>query len=58
MKVRVSYIVEADDELRQAISDHYGRPKKATRKEVQTWYEAHGHSQDLDIMYDFSENDA
>jgi hypothetical protein len=49
MKVKVAYTVDADDSLRRAINAWYGRPGMATREQVQSWYEANGHSMDHDL---------
>lgn len=49
MKVRISYIVDADDDLRRAVNQWYGRPGLANRDEVKNWYENNGRSMDLDL---------
>jgi hypothetical protein len=50
MHVRVSYTVDATDELRRAIRQHYGREGLATRAEVQEWYRTHGSAMDQDLF--------
>jgi len=49
MKVKISYTVDVDDDIRRAINDWYGREGLASREEVQRWYEANGHSMDMDL---------
>ncbi len=49
MKVRVAFTVDADDNLRRAISNFHGRPNLATREQVRNWYERFGASMDADL---------
>lgn len=49
MRVRVSFIVEIDDGIREEINRWYGRPGLASRDEVKAWYEANGRSMDDDL---------
>jgi hypothetical protein len=49
MKVRVSYVVEIDDNLRRMINEHYGRPGLASREQVKRWYMTQGTSSDDDL---------
>ena len=46
MKVRISYTIEVDDEMRRAINAYYGEPGRATREALKTWYRNHGESVD------------
>ena len=50
MKVRVSYTVDVSDDYRRAVNQQYGREGLATRDQVRRWLEAHGASQDQDLM--------
>lgn len=49
MRVRVEYEVDVSDHRRRAINAWYGRPGLATPQQVAAWYEANGHSMDLDL---------
>ena len=40
------------DRLRRAINFHYGKPGKASRKEVKSWLWRYGHSRDDEILSD------
>lgn len=51
MKVRVTFLVEVDDDIRREINKHYGRPGLASREEIKWWYEANGRSQDDDLSW-------
>lgn len=49
VKVRISYTVEVNDDIRQQINAHYGRDGLATRDEVRRWYQSFGESMDDDL---------
>lgn len=49
MKIRISYVVDVNDDIRRSINEWYGRDGLATRAEVQRWYEANGSSMDDDL---------
>jgi hypothetical protein len=49
MKVRVSYLVQVDNDIRRQINAFYGRPGLASRAQVQAWYEAKGRTMDDDL---------
>lgn len=51
MRVKVEFVVEASDFIREEINRWYGRPGLATRQQVKDWYEANGHSMDDDLMF-------
>lgn len=60
MRVRISYTVEVNDEIRREIRRHYGQEGLANRDEVRSWYEAHGESMDQDLSMaadDFARSD-
>jgi len=40
------------DRFRRAINFHYGKPGKASRKEVKGWLWQYGHSRDDEILSD------
>ena len=49
MKVRISYIVDVSDPVREQINVWYGRPGLATRDEIKSWYQSNGESMDDDL---------
>lgn len=49
MKVRVSYLVEVDDEFRRRINIYYGRPGLANRDQIKRWFEMYGESMNQDM---------
>jgi hypothetical protein len=55
MRVRVSFTVDATDELRRAISRYYGRTGLASRDEVRQWYVQHGESKDADLLVGYGD---
>lgn len=50
MRVRIAYTVDVSDDIRRAINDYYGVSGLADRATVHRWYEANGHSMDLDLL--------
>ena len=52
MKVRVSYLVDVDDEYRKAINAYYGKPGLANREEVKQWFWMFGRSMNDDLPYE------
>lgn len=52
MRIRVSYVIDADDRLRRAINRRYGRPGLATREEVVRWFEGNGTNEADDLLED------
>lgn len=52
MKVRISYTVDMDDDIRRSINAHYGDPGLATRERVKAWFESNGVSSIDDLAYD------
>lgn len=50
MKVRVTYVVEVNDDYRRAINEWYGKPGLASREEVKAWLRSYGDSMDADLM--------
>lgn len=56
MKVRVSYVVNADDDFRKAICHQWGEcGRKATRAEVQAYCERVGMAQADDLMQEYED---
>jgi len=55
MKVRVAYTTTVGDDYRRAINLHYGKPGLASRDDVRRWLEAHGSSEDDNLMHDLAE---
>jgi hypothetical protein len=49
VRVRVSYVVDADDDTRRAIRKYHGEEGLATRDEVKQWYELYGSSMNDDM---------
>lgn len=49
MRVRISYVVDVDDDIRREINEWYGRPGLADRDEIKNWYRSVGHSMDDDL---------
>ena len=39
MKVRISFLINIENDLRRAINYYYGRPGLASRNEIKDWYE-------------------
>jgi hypothetical protein len=57
MKVRVAYTTEVSDDYRRAINNYYGKPGLATREEVRRWLEAHGSSEDDNLMWELDQKE-
>jgi hypothetical protein len=57
MKVRVSYTVVVDDEIRRAIARYHGQEGLASRDEIKQWYEMNGLSMDDDLSLLSETND-
>ena len=55
MKVRIAYTATVSDDYRRAINLHYGKPGLASRDDVRRWLEAHGSSEDDNLMYDLAQ---
>jgi len=53
MKVRISYTVTVDDEIRRAINVYYGKEGLATRGDVQDFYRINGNTLDDDIISEY-----
>lgn len=49
MKVRISYVVDVDDDLRRAMNEYHGQPGLASRDEVKRWYMLRGFMLDDDL---------
>lgn len=50
MRVRISFVVEVDDEFRRALRSYYGKDGLATRKEIKSWYRQNADSVDEDML--------
>ena len=58
MRVRISYIVNADDDLRKAIRHQWGEcGTKATRSEMQTYFRNVGEAEIDDLMQEYQDCD-
>jgi len=49
MRLRVTYIVEVDDNFRRALRHYYGRDGMATRQEVAQHFERYGDTLNEDL---------
>ena len=49
MRVRIAYSVDVSDEIRRAMSAHYGGDGLASRQDIKQWYEAFGESMNADL---------
>jgi hypothetical protein len=50
MKVKISYTVEVDDEMREAINFYYGETGLATRSDIRHWFMLNGETLNDDAI--------
>ena len=53
MRVRVSFVVNPDENFRKALRAYTGKEGLASREEIKRWYQAAAFSMDDDMLHDF-----